>query len=396
MMEWQNPWWLILLVPLFVGLFFRHHSASLMKAYAHLVIKGKWRWIRTQIRFGSPLFFAFLMMLSIVAAAVDFTRAHTVISEKKSRQRIFSWADSSSSMYDFSTPLDSITCEKNAKFFPKIQGVCRALYRLIDDISVSAAKKTDLLEKDLISIGQFATYSYVIAYPSSDYPRLREKVDKMEFKSRDILGIYTNIHLGMWDMYLMALDRNLRQESGFTPLSGKELKLLASSVAPGGLSREYVPPRELKEKLLLIRNELRDTVFTFITDALKYQMDQAMDKSPYSLYKQMQLAAFLEVSVVFISTDDFHPELKRLSRLTGFGPPGGKYHGDFLVVKRERDFQNISEIISNILQARSSMTVPVQVQHRESYTEWLIVAALTFCVIMVFLQKTRARSLTDI
>lgn len=394
-MEWQNLLWLLLLIPLFVGLFLRRNSNYILKTHSPFLIGKSWKRFLSRTRFILPSIFAFLAMISIIAASIDINRVHTAVGEKKIKHRIFVWVDSSSSMYNFSTPMTSITCEKNAKFFPKINGACRALYRLIKDVSDFAEKKTDSSEKDLVGIGQFATYSYVISYPSNDYRRLNQKIDKMEFKSSE-LGIFTNIHLGMWDMYLMALDRNMRREPNFTPLSGKELKIFAFSVVPGRLSKEYSPPRELKEKISLIKNELSDTVFVFITDALKHQMDQAMNKTPYSLYKQMQLAAFLEVPVIYISTDDFHQELKRLSRLTGFGPAGGKHRGDFLMVKKERDFQNIAEIVSNILQTRFNMTVPVPVLTRKSYSEWLISAALTFSVIVLVLLKTISRSLTGI
>lgn len=395
-LEWREPYWLLLLIPIFLGFFFRYSPYYIQKAHQHLKSRGR---IRTKIRFAPPLFFAFLMMLSMTFAAADVTRGYVAAVGKLAVHRIFVWVDSSSSMRWVTTARvshGSIKCgSPHVRFYLRIHGACRALERLIDEVSRNAEKKKSFTERDLVGIGQFALNSYVISYPSNDYRRLQEKVKNMEFVSSD-LGIFTNVHLGVWDMYLMALERNLRQGSGYADLSGKELRRLASSLAPGGSEKEYEPPRELREKLLKIREELRDTVFIIITDATLGQMDATLGAGPTSLRKQLQLAAFLGLPMFFFSTDEFHIELKRLTRLTGFGPAGGPYRGDFLTVKKEQDLYNIGEAVSNMLQSRFTLTTPSREERRESYSEWLVLAALTFGAVAVILQKTVARSLTDL
>jgi hypothetical protein len=258
-------------------------------------------------------------------------------------------------------------------------------------------KKDHGEREDLIGIGQFATHSYVIAYPSQDYNRLREKVRNMQFLSQGILGMYTNIHLAMWDLYLMAFDRNLRSDSKMvTHLSGKELRLLARSLEPESARSSYTPPQELIKKFSLIKEEFHDTVFIIITDALEAQMDLVMNRPPYSLKKQMQLAALLEIPVFYLSVYDYHRELKQLARLTGFGPSEGGNRGDFLIVRQERDFAHIENLVGRILAARFNMTTSRQTERRESYCELCVRLALIFSVLGLVLRKTVARSLTDI
>lgn len=392
----QQPYWLLLLIPLFVGLFFRSRPYYVQKTHDYLNVYQGERRFWTRVRFSLPLSCIFFAMILIVAALGDATKGYIVVEETARMHRIFIWVDSSSSMYAFHTTLPSITCEKNAEFFPRIYGACRAVSRLIDDMERFTLKKGHDEREGLIGIGQFARDSYVIAYPSQDYNRLREKVRNMQFLSGGILGISTNIHLAMWDLYLMAFDRNLRNTHGATHLSGKELRLLAKSLEPEGMHISYTPPQELAQKLSLIKEELHDTVLIFITDALMGQMDGVMNVPPYSLKKQMQLAAFLELPVFYLSVEDYHPELKRLARLTGFGPSDGDYHGDFLIVRRERDFAHIEELVGRILEARFNMTISHPVERRESYGELCVLLGLIFSVLGLVLRHTIARSLTDI
>lgn len=393
---WQQPYWLLLLIPLFLGLFFRSRTYYLQKTHDYLKARQGERKFWTRIRFSLPLVCMFFAMILVVMALGDATKGYMFVQEQASTHRIFVWVDSSSSMYGFTTPLSSITCGNNTELFPRIYGACRAMFRLIDDVERFSLKKEQGKGEDLIGIGQFATYSYVVAYPSQDYIRLREKARHMEFLSRGVLGIYTNIHLAMWDLYVMALDRNLRNAHTETHLNGKELRLLAKSLEPGSINSVYIPSQELIKKLSLIKEELRDTIFILITDALVTQMDLVMNKPPYSLKKEMQLAAFLEIPVFYLSVDEYHPELKRLARLTGFGPADGKHRGDFLIVRREHDFVHIEDLAATILEARFSMTVSNTVERRESYAEWCVAAALIFSGLGLLLQITVARSLTDI
>ncbi len=195
---WQQPYWLLLLIPLFLGLFFRSRTYYLQKTHDYLkTYQGKRRFW-TSVRFSLPLLCVFLAMILIVLALADVTKGYVFVQEKARIHRIFVWVDSSSSMYGFSTSLPSITCQNNAEFFPRIYGACRAVSRLIADVGRFSLKKEYDKGEDLIGIGQFATYSYVVAYPTQDYDRLREKVRHMDFLSRGILGIYTNMHLAMF------------------------------------------------------------------------------------------------------------------------------------------------------------------------------------------------------
>lgn len=388
--EWQQPYWLLLLLPLMIGFVIRRDRAFMMKKIAHLDFGT--RGVGSWLRFNLPRIVAWMALMALVLALGDVTRGYEYVAEQASRHRIFLWVDSSSSMYGISSPFPSITCTKNFEKFPRIKGACRAAIYLIEAVRQFASQKKNAFEHDLIGIGQFGLYSYVVAYPSYDYDRLRGQVASMEFKS-GALGIYTNLHVAMWDMYLMALDRNLGATKSNTQLSGNELRMLAKSLAPEG-QVQYVVPREIRDKLIAIRRELRDTVFVIITDAHMGQIDNVMDKPPYSLRKQMQLAAFLELPMIYLSVDEFHQEMKRLARLTGFGPPDAKSRGDYLMVRRDNDFAHIEELVAGVLETRFSMKVAHSVERRESYAEWFAGAALCFAVLALVLRYTIAKTLT--
>lgn len=397
--EWRNLWWFLALIPLALGLFLRTRKYYVVKLHSYLLAEKRGR-IRTKIRFALPSFFEAIGLILFVIALADLTLAHRSVTEKATTHRFISWVDSSSSMTWKQKPgwsgviPSAIPCKgKDVKFFPRIDGACRALYRIVEEVE-QAVKEKGRNEKDLIGIGQFATDSFVVSYFSSDYARLRDKIDRMSLRSQGILGIYTNIHLGMWDMYLMILDRNTKKDSGLTYLTGREMLVLARSLEPGRSGANYIPPSELIEKFLKLRAELKDTVLIMITDALVHQVDNVLNVPPYSLKKMLELASFLEMPVYFISTDEFHMELKRLARATGSGPVGGKQRGDFLVVKKERDYYNIGELVANILRERLGMVVFVPVERRESYAEWFMALGLTSLVIAVVLRQTISRSFT--
>ncbi|TSC68929.1 MAG: hypothetical protein G01um101466_253, partial [Parcubacteria group bacterium Gr01-1014_66] len=98
---WQQPYWLLLLILLFIGLFFRSRAYHIQKTHDYLnAYPGKNRFW-TYICFRLPLWCMFVAMMLIVAALGDATRGYTVVEEKSRAHRIFVWVDSSSSMYEF-------------------------------------------------------------------------------------------------------------------------------------------------------------------------------------------------------------------------------------------------------------------------------------------------------
>jgi len=330
----------------------------------------------------------------MVFLMVDITRAYVVVTDQRARHRIFVLIDSSSSMYGFFTALKSITCKTNGQFFPRISGVCRALYQLIDTLERAGAGK-EAEAKDLIAVGQFAEHSYVVSYLTDDYRRLRERIDRLEFQSYLILGSATNMHLAIWDMYLMALERNRDPSSGYTYLSDEELRKIALALAPGPRGSPLVFPETLVEKLKKIREELRDTTFLVTTDAVMQYLESRVEGgNPQSIRRQMQLGEYLETPWYFLSSDEFYPELARLARLTGYGLAGGNNHGDFLMVKREGDFAQMQDLVAQILQSRLGRTVPVKSERRESWAVPLAIAILTLLAMSVVWNKWFSRSLT--
>ena len=399
--EWQNPLCLLLIIPLLIGWWWMRRPHYVQKAHTHLaplcleMNTGMRRFMRA-IRFESPNFFRFLVVLLLMMAMVDVTRTYELVQDQAGTHRIFLIWDSSSSTYGFRQSLfPSITCSTTGKFFPRIHGICRAAYRVIDEVEHFAMAKAQT-SQDLLALVQFASHSYVISYPTNDYMGFRKRIDDMELYLQGILGIGTDMHLAIWDSYLMAFERNIEKKSGFTYLSGQDIRSLAMALAPGDTSSRLALPHDLREKLERVREELRDTVFIVLTDAVVQFLASRVEQGlPYSIRRQMQLAEFLHVPFFYLSTDEFYPELKRLAQLTGSGPPNGPNRGDFLMVKKDGDYAQMSEIVSTILKTRFSQKMAVNVIRRESYAEWCVAAALFLFVMSLWWNKHIARSLTD-
>ena len=395
----QNPWWLLLILPLMLGWWFSREPYYFRKSFAYLTpisLAIRVRIHAEKFRFDVPKALRLIVMFLFIAALADITRTYEFVEGKAGVHRIFLVFDSSSSTYGFSqNRFRSITCSTTAKFFPRLHGACRAVYRVIDEVERFAISKGRGAQ-DVIGLVQFANYSYVISYPTNDYEGFRKRVDDMELYLAKILGTSTNMHLAIWDAYLMALERNMAKNSNFTYLSGQDIRSLAIALAPGEKSSRLTLPDGLREKLAAMRQELRDTTFIVITDALVNFLQGPLEHgSPYSIRRQMQLAEFLETPFFYLSTDEFYPELKRLARLTGHGEPDAASRGDFLMVKKEGDYAQMSELVSAVLKGRFSERVLVRATRRESYGQWCVLAALFFLFLSIGWKKSGARSLTD-
>lgn len=396
-LEWKYPWALLLIVLVLLGLFLRRTSYNIPFSFSHLPPFRRVGRIWTRVRFALPLFFGLLAMGSALIAIVDITRTTVFIKEQKSQHRIFAAVDKSSSTWNFSAKHPSITCATTAKFYPRVWGECRAMLKLIEVVAKRAGIEKGMNPtEDLISIILFAREAAVISYPTSDYPSLKKRMETVDWlgKTTGRLGIHTNIHYAAWGMLRMALERNLRADSGLTQFSGLDMRILARALDPS-LSRDFQPPRDIEAKLKALRRELRDTIFMTFTDALEDQMEMAMKASPYSLRKLLQLFAFLELQAVFISTDEFHLEMARLSKRTGFEDASGSQRGDFIMVRKERDYENIEALVEKVFKERFGMKITAPVERRVSYTEEFLLSALIFVTLALLSKLTVARSLTD-
>src|SRR3989338_2286151 len=149
---WQQPYWLLLLVPLMIGFFMRRDRAFMLKKIAYLDsgAQGTCAWFR----FNFPRIAAWLAIAALIGALGDLTAGYEYVAAQASRHRIFVWVDSSSSMYNLSSyGFSSITCAKNYETFPRIKGACRALVSLIEGVRQFASHKKNMFEYDLIGIG---------------------------------------------------------------------------------------------------------------------------------------------------------------------------------------------------------------------------------------------------
>lgn len=395
--EFRNLYWLLLILPVLLGLWKRKEFGFVGKTTYLITKQGR---PRSYFRSALLFFFVTFGFLSIIVAIADLTRGYTVAKDNFTVNRIFVALDNSSSMYNYEHLQDPIFCaDKNLRIdYPRIYGACRALYRLIDETEVFAQKKAN--QKDRIGLIRFALYSFGQVPPTSDYKKLRSVIDEMNWRINSgrssPLGIYTEIHLALWDMYLMALDRNRQEESGYIHIAEKEMSLLKQSLFPEGKETPFSLPHELKKNIPLLQRELQDTAFIFITDALKSQMETRYDKAPFSLKKMMELAALLQFPIYFISTDELHEDYIRLAKNTGSGLPGSKYRGDFLMVPGGEGVEGIEELMNDILQTRLGRTVPTVVERRESYSTYLALLALIFFILGLCLREFTDSSLTEV
>ena len=393
----EHPWWLILLIPIAIGIAARIPSATYFsKAHSHIApvsLRGARarRWWQ-KFAFAVPGWTRVFVLALIVVALADLTKGYIIVVNQKMFQRFFVSVDVSSSMYGFSTSLSTINCKMNADFFPRIKGACRALYRLVDE--VERETKEEKSPRIQLALFQFAGRSAVVSYPTSDYSRYRAKIDELEFRDHG-LSSSTLMHDALWDMFLMALGRNMKQDSGFTRLSAKDMQTIYAALAPGPKDSPLYFPRDLAEKLVRVRQEMRDTVFIMPTDAVVWYLADRMDGVYPSIRRLMQLAEFLEIPVYFLSTDEEYPELKRLARRTGFELPERSYRGDFLMVRREKDEYLIDELMAKLLKSRFGLSVSTYEERRESYADLFLELALTILVFGILWRKLVERSLTE-
>lgn len=394
----EHPWWFLLVIPVVIGILTKIPLGYIFKAHLYTApiflsrrtkIRQAWQNFSLEVPNSTKV----LTLLLIILALVDITMGYTVVTERKTSHRIIVNLDVSSSMYGFSTNITNINCSRNANQFPRIKGACHALYRLVNDVD----KETKDEKNPMILLGllQFASKSAVVSYLTTDYTRFRKKIDVLEFNSHS-LGSATNMHSAIWDMFIMALDRNMKKNSNFIHLSGVEVRVIYNALAPGPQKSNLYFPKDVGEKISRIKNEMRDTIFIIPTDAVVSYLKSRMDGQHPSIRRLLQLAEALEIPVYFISTDEDYPELKRLAVKTGFGPSGGPHRGNFLMVRREKDEYLIDKIVSGILNSRFGMKVSSYESRRESYAGLAIELALTFLVFGILWKKYVARSLTDV
>ncbi len=409
--------WALLLIPLALGVFFsffRNYSAGyIKKVYARMAQDSA----KFRLRGVLPGFFAILGLLVVVAALMDFTRGYAEVEEHQTVNRIFVAIDNSSSMYDFKYQLESIYCaDRNLReAYPRIYGACAALHRIVNETEAHA-KRAGGTGKDHIALVRFALNSYLQFPLSSDYARFRRVIEEFNWREQLIRSasstgaqkdIYTEIHLALWDLYRLALERNRAPNSGFAHLSLEDMKILARALEPETGNQPFSLPSRFKDTrggdgALLpgfasrLKEELRDTVFIFITDANEGQLEQRVDSPPVSLRKMLEFAGLIELPVYFVSTDEANDIYKRMARKTGFLLGGKDYRGDFFVANRDLGYAHLETLVGNILQVRFGRTITVRTDRRISYAAPLSFIALTCFVLAVFFRETTSRSLTNV
>lgn len=398
--------WTLLLIPVALGLFFlrRHAGGYIRKVFTRSARDSA----KTRLRGVLSPFFALLGLVVLVAALMGFTRGYAAVEERLTVNRFFVAIDNSSSMYNFDNDPGQIYCAKKnlREIYPRIFGACRALYRLIDETEAYAKRKGGT-EKDRIALLRFALYSFAQVPLTSDYARLRRSVEEIDWHARSALGIYTEIHLALWDLYRQAFERNLRKESGLAYISFEDMRILANALAPEDKGKPFSLPFRFRDTVgengalvaglaTRLKEEMRDTVFIFITDASTGQLEERIDKPPVSMRKMLEFATVLELPVYFVSTDEANNIYKRMARKTGFTLDGKDYHGDFFIANRDEGYVQLEALVSGILQVRFGRTILVRTDRRISYAAPLSFLVLTCFVLAVLFRETVSRSLTQV
>jgi len=294
-----NPNWLFALVPVFLSVFLLRHSGYIVKTY----VTEKGESLSTRVRLGLPLFFFLISACFMVVALADPTEKYVVYEEELKINRILVAIDNSSSMYNFNagdkTPI-YCTDDNLEPTYPRIYVACQALHHLVNSVS-SFSKKRKTAGRDTIGLVRFALYSKVQTYPTGNYSQLRDVVDRMNWRRVADLGIHTEIHLGLWDLYLLALKRSRDPNTDQVYLNEQDITSLARALFPSSSVRAKLHlRRNLKEKLTRLKNELQDTAFIIFTDAHKGQLESRFNKNPVSFKKMMDLGEFLGLPICFL------------------------------------------------------------------------------------------------
>lgn len=348
------------------------------------------------VRMTLPGLCYFLATCVIVFALGDVTRRYVTDVVTYAFNRLYITLDNSSSMYGFSGD-GPIYCEdRNLKYsFPRIWGACRINSRIIDATEVHSKKRDDG-RRDQLGFLRFARNSFVGTYGTTDYDRARTWLKELNWRDREKMGVHTEIHLALWDMWQVALQRNFRHADGFTSLDERDRAMLLKAFAAEGSDISAVrfqPPRALVPKLESLKSDLRDTAFIIVTDAHEGQFDSRLNASPVSLTKMMKMAEYLEMPVYVISMNIDHAFVRKLAERTGHGPHGGADRGAFYLLKGEKNYEDVDAVVDKILSTRFR-TVAKQTTRREGYTPMLGGLAALLVFLGVLAELTVGRSLT--
>lgn len=382
----------LLLIPLlFIGAWVGVKSSGIIKSWEG----GARSSLTTRLRVAIPRACFFLGMLSVIFALADVTRKYVVTSDVLSVNRFIVTLDNSSSMYNFGFGPPIFCTDHNLKIdFPRIWNACRAMNQLITSTEEYAKQKGED-RQDKIAILRFGLNSFVEVHPSSDYARLRMVMEKVNWRDPRT-GVFTEIHLSLWDMYQVALARNFRGAKNNTALSEEERLMLLGALRPEGMTVPFHPPKQIEEKLIALRKDLRDTALIIISDAQEGQFEGRLNKEPVSFIKMMQLAKFLELPVYVISIHNDHEVVRRLAGETGYGPARGPGRGGFHLLRSDKDYTQMDEIIKGILSTRFRPDSTKEEVRRESYTSRFALAGLVlFALGMILRYSPFGRVLTQ-
>jgi hypothetical protein len=421
--EASHPEWLLLLSVVLVELLFRGRRYALQKAHLHvepeyLTFRERLRQWQSRIRFMLPTVFKTLTYLSVILALAEITHGYFWTEEKLETPNILLLVDSSGSMFERKTlnvypRVKPITClaEEEMELYPRMKGMCRALKKFVD-MTEAAALSPYQKKKPLISLMAFARDPAVILFPSTDYRRLRDQVERFEW-SPELLGGDTNIHIALYAalsnlIFRYASESNipspstnsaliLPTDATFLPSPGSEqvlwasresiftedeMNLLRKALRPQ--SGHFVLPPELSKKMSSIQPKIQEWTLLIFTDAVYDDLKSFETRNP-SLWKLLEFAAYLKLPVYFISTENFLARLKLAAQETG---------GDFLLVRKDDPLVNMEQAVKEIFEKHLTRFTTIQIPKRASYSRWCILAGFVFFLCWGIAEYTFARSLT--
>ncbi|HWP48532.1 MAG TPA: vWA domain-containing protein [Candidatus Limnocylindrales bacterium] len=419
--EASHPEWLLLLPVVLVEFLFRVRRYALQKAHLHvkpeyLTFRERLRQWQSRIHFVLPTVFKTLTYLSVILALAEITHGYFWTEEKLETPNILLLVDSSGSMFERKTlnvypGVKPITClaEEEIELYPRMKGMCRALKKFVD-MTEAAALSPYQKKKPLISLMAFARDPAVILFPSTDYRRLRDQVERFEW-SPVILGGDTNIHIAFYAalsnlIFRYASEPNTPSTnptllpptgSAFVPSTGleqalrvaresifteDEMNLLRKALRPQ--SGHFVLPPELSKKMSSIQPKIQEWTILIFTDAVYDDLKSFETRDP-SLWKLLEFAAYLKLPIYFISIENFLVQLKLAAQETG---------GDFLLVRKDDPLVNMEQAVKEIFEKHLNHFTTIQIPKRASYSRWFILAGFVFFLCWGIAEYTFARSLT--
>lgn len=271
----------------------------------------------------------------------------------------------------------------------RIEGACVALETLLYGLEERTERSKGSVRHEVAFL-RFADTSVLQEPFTTDYAHLRKLISEHNWRDAGAeVGSSTNLHLALYDMFLVALRRHIDAEPGVTPIPEAVVEeLLGSALAdPKDTGEIEQLVKRFPELFRKLGDELADTSLVVITDATG---GITWSNTP-SAEKLFHLARIFHMPVYVISTEVDDVLFRQAVEATGTP----EHPGGFFVTNKLGDYQSMKDDMQLILDRALARKQAYVREHRESYSDWCFGAAFFFLSLAFFLKEgPLGRSLT--